>query len=135
MRKFTALIAGVLLVGAAELTGAANADPINWEAIARCESGGNWAADSGNGDYGGLQISAAAWDANGGVGLPSQASPQQQIAVAKRIMANQGPGAWPTCASRGVSATSGAGAAPVGSLTHYLSALFDDTAGLDAQAG
>ncbi|OBG02835.1 transglycosylase family protein [Mycolicibacter sinensis] len=134
MRKFTVLAAGVLLIGA-ELTAAANADPINWEAIAKCESGGNWAADSGNGDYGGLQISAATWDANGGVGLPSQASPQQQIAVAKRIMAEQGPGAWPTCASRGASATAGAGAAPVGSLTHYLAALFDEADGLQDRAG
>ncbi|ORW96394.1 transglycosylase family protein [Mycolicibacter terrae] len=134
MRKFTVLAVAALLAGAAELTGAANADPINWEAIAKCESGGDWAADSGNGDYGGLQISAAAWDANGGVGLPSQASPQQQIAVAKRIMADQGPGAWPTCASRGSSAATGAGAAPVGSLTHYLSALFADADGLDVQA-
>jgi hypothetical protein len=134
MRKFTVLAAGVLLIGA-ELTAAANADPINWEAIAKCESGGNWAADSGNGDYGGLQISAATWDANGGVGLPSQASPQQQIAVATRIMAEQGPGAWPTCASRGASATAGAGAAPVGSLTHYLAALFDEADGLQDRAG
>lgn len=134
MRKFTALTAGALLLGAAELTGAANADPINWEAIAKCESGGNWAADTGNGDYGGLQISTATWDANGGVGLPSQASPQQQIAVAKRIMASQGPGAWPTCASRGGTATTGAAAAPVGSLTHYLTTLIEDAEGMGAQS-
>lgn len=133
MRKFTVLAAGALVIGAAELTGAAHADPIDWEAIATCESGGNWAADSGNGDYGGLQISAAAWDANGGRGLPSQASPQQQIAVAKRIMADQGPGAWPTCASRGA-ATTGAGAAPVGSVTHYLTALVEDAEALDVRA-
>lgn len=134
MRKFTTLAAGALLLGAAGLTGAAHADSINWEAIANCESGGNWAADSGNGDYGGLQISAATWDANGGIGLPSQASPQQQIAVAKRIMAEQGPGAWPTCASRAAAAATGAGSAPVGSLTHYLSALFEESEGLTVQA-
>lgn len=128
MRKFTALTAGVLLVGAAELSGAANADPINWEAIATCESGGNWSADTGNGDYGGLQISEATWADNGGVGLPSQASPQQQIDVAQRIMASEGPGAWPTCVSRGDAAAS----APVGSLTHYLMALFEDTPGAGA---
>ncbi len=131
MRKLTVLAAGALLVGAAQLAGAANADPINWEAIAECESGGNWAADTGNGDYGGLQISAATWDANGGVGLPSQASPQQQIAVAKRIMATQGPEAWSACVSRGDAAPTGA-AAPVGSLTHYLTALFVDTDGPQA---
>ncbi|AEF35521.1 MULTISPECIES: transglycosylase family protein [Mycobacteriaceae] len=129
MRKLTALAAGALLIGTAELTAAAHAEPINWEAIANCESGGDWAADSGNGGYGGLQISAATWDANGGVGLPSDASRQQQIAVAKRIMASEGPGAWPACASRGAAATTGAGAAPVGSLTHYLSALFEDSGG------
>ncbi|WP_409437076.1 transglycosylase family protein [Mycobacterium sp. SMC-14] len=123
MRKFTALTAGVLLVGAAELSGSASADPIDWEAIARCESGGNWAADTGDGGYGGLQISVADWGDNGGVGLPSQASAQQQIAVAKRIMANRGPGAWPGCVSRG----NAAGAAPVGSLTHYVSTLDADT--------
>ncbi|KAA1431482.1 transglycosylase family protein [Mycolicibacter arupensis] len=119
MRKFTVLATGALLVGAAEWSGAAHADPIDWEAIAVCESGANWAADSGDGGYGGLGISATDWEANGGVGLPSQASPQQQIAVAKRIMANRGPGAWPGCASR----AGAAGTAPVGSLTHYLSAL------------
>ncbi|MGB3474345.1 MAG: transglycosylase family protein [Mycobacterium sp.] len=123
MRKFTALTAGVLLVGAAELSGSASADPIDWEAIARCESGGNWTADTGDGGYGGLQISVADWGDNGGVGLPSQASAQQQIAVAKRIMANRGPGAWAGCVSRG----DAAGTAPVGSLTHYVSTLDADT--------
>lgn len=130
MRKFTALTAGVLLVGAAELSGAASADPIDWEAIALCESGGNWSADTGDGGYGGLQISVADWDDNGGVGLPSQASAQQQIAVAKRIMANRGPGAWPGCVSRGGAAA----AAPVGSLTHYVTALSEDTPGTGARS-
>lgn len=127
MRKFTALAAGALLVGAAELAGAANADPIDWDALATCESGGNWSADTGTGGYGGLQISAGDWDHNGGVGLPSQASAQQQIAVAKRIMASRGPGAWPVCASR-------AGAAPIGSLTHYVTALYADAERPGAQA-
>jgi len=128
MRKFTALTAGVLLVGAAELSGAASAEPIDWDAIARCESGGNWSADTGDGGYGGLRISVPDWDTNGGVGLPSQASAQQQIAVAKRIMANRGPGAWPGCVARG----STAAAAPVGSLTHYVTALYEDTPGTGA---
>lgn len=125
MRKFTALTAGVLLVGAAEWSGAASAEPIDWEAIAVCESGGNWSADTGDGGYGGLQINAADWDANGGMGLPSQASEQQQIAVAKRIMANRGPGAWAGCLSRGGAAAN----APVGSLTHYVTALYEDAQG------
>ncbi|MGV0627608.1 transglycosylase family protein [Mycolicibacter minnesotensis] len=125
MRRFTALAAGALLVGAgAQLPGAANAEPIDWDAIATCASGGNWSAETGVG-YGGLQISAADWGDHGGVGLPSQASPQQQIAVAKRIMATRGPGAWPVCASRGAAG----GSAPVGSLTHYLTALSDEADG------
>ncbi|WP_125078791.1 transglycosylase family protein [Mycobacterium sp. P7213] len=130
MRKFTALTVGVLLVGAAEWSGTAGADPIDWEAIALCESGGNWSADAGDGGYGGLRISAADWGANGGVGLPSQATKQQQIAVAKRIMANRGPVTWSGCVSRG-----GAGAAaPVGSLAHYVTTLYQDTPGTGARA-
>ena len=122
MNKLTLLAAAALLAGSAEFTGAASADPVNWEAVAQCESGGNWAADTGNGDYGGLQISQATWTANGGSGLPSQASQDQQIDVANRIMASQGPKAWPTCAARGDAAA----AAPVGSLTHFMNALYQD---------
>lgn len=87
-------------------TGVANADGLNWDAVAQCESGGNWSADTGNGHYGGLQISQATWKANGGVGSPANATRQQQIAVANRILATQGPGAWPKCgAGRAVSPT------------------------------
>ncbi len=132
MSKITALTVTMAVLGAAGMAGAARADSINWNAIAQCESGGNWAANTGNGDYGGLQISEATWEANGGVGLPSQASPAQQIAVGKRIMSSQGPDAWPSCASRG---DGGATAAPVGSLTQYLTALFDDSARLGDDAG
>ncbi|MGH3969709.1 MAG: transglycosylase family protein [Mycobacterium sp.] len=115
-------VAGLAMLGIAAVSVAASsplagAEPVNWEAIAQCESGGNWAANTGNGDYGGLQITEATWEANGGIGFPSQASPAAQVAVANRIMATQGPGAWPTCASRG------GAAAPVGSLTHILTFL------------
>ncbi|MDD4867460.1 MAG: transglycosylase family protein [Mycobacterium sp.] len=102
------------------------ADDVNWEAIAQCESSGNWAADTGNGLYGGLQISQPTWDANGGYGLPSAASPEAQIEVANRIMATQGPGAWPTCASCST------GAAPVGSLTHLLGFVEASSGGCSA---
>jgi hypothetical protein len=125
MRRVTDLAATALLLFAFGFTGFASADSVNWEAVAQCESGGNWAANTGNGAYGGLQIKPATWDANGGVGLPSQASSQQQIAVAKRILADQGPGAWPTCMSRGLSGAPGM-AAPVGSLTHLLTTLLND---------
>lgn len=103
--------------------GQSSAESVDWQAIAQCESGGNWAADTGNGLYGGLQISQAAWDANGGIGSPATASPQQQIEVADRIMETQGPSAWPKCSS--CSRTTYA----VGSLKHVLTFLADESGG------
>ncbi|KAA1242754.1 transglycosylase family protein, partial [Mycobacterium simiae] len=66
-----------------------------------CESGGNWRANTGNGAYGGLQFKQATWEEYGGVGNPAHASKQEQIAVANRVLAGQGPGAWPKCATAG----------------------------------
>jgi uncharacterized protein YabE (DUF348 family) len=69
-----------------------------WDAIAQCESGGNWAANTGNGYYGGLQFSLGTWQAYGGSGLPSENSREQQIAIAERVRAASGGyGAWPHC--------------------------------------
>lgn len=99
------------------------AESVDWQAIAQCESGGNWAADTGNGLYGGLQISQTTWNANGGVGSPAAASPQQQIEVADRIMETQGPSAWPKCSSCSRSPS------PVGSLKHVLTFLTDEGGG------
>lgn len=101
----------------------ASADSVNWDALAQCESGGNWSADTGNGFYGGLQFSQATWEANGGVGSPQEASRAEQIQVAQRVMATQGPKAWPGCA------TPRRKAAPVGSLNHLLSYMFDQLDG------
>ena len=78
-------------------TGVAYAEGMDWDAVAQCESGGNWRADTGNGFYGGLQFKQSTWDENGGVGNPANASRDQQIAVANRVLATQGPGAWPKC--------------------------------------
>jgi resuscitation-promoting factor RpfC len=82
-------------------TGVAYADGMNWDAVAQCESGGNWHANTGNGFYGGLQFKPSTWAANGGVGDPSSASREEQIAVANRVVATQGPGAWPKCGGNG----------------------------------
>jgi uncharacterized protein YabE (DUF348 family) len=71
-----------------------------WDRLAQCESGGNWAINTGNGFYGGLQFTLSTWRANGGSGMPNQASREQQIAVAKRVQASQGWGAWPACTSK-----------------------------------
>jgi resuscitation-promoting factor RpfB len=69
-----------------------------WDRIAQCESGGNWAANTGNGYYGGLQFNLSTWQANGGSGRPDQNSREQQIAVAERVRdASGGYGAWPVC--------------------------------------
>jgi len=79
----------------------AYADGMNWDAVAQCESGGNWHANTGNGFYGGLQFKPSTWAANGGIGDPSTASRDEQIAVANRVLATQGPGAWPKCGGNG----------------------------------
>jgi len=72
-----------------------------WDAIAACESGGNWAANTGNGYYGGLQFNLGTWQAYGGSGRPDQNSREAQIAVAERVAAASGGyGAWPVCGSR-----------------------------------
>ena len=68
-----------------------------WDSLARCESGGNWSINTGNGYYGGLQFSASSWRAVGGTGLPHQHSRATQIQMAERLKAIQGWGAWPAC--------------------------------------
>lgn len=91
-------IAGALAAAALGLSaGTANADSVNWDAVAQCESGGNWSTNTGNGHYGGLQFKPATWAANGGVGSPSTASREEQIRVAENVLATQGIGAWPSC--------------------------------------
>ncbi len=71
-----------------------------WDSLAQCESGGNWAINTGNGYYGGLQFNLGTWQAYGGSGLPSQASRETQIAIATKLRdASGGYGAWPSCAS------------------------------------
>jgi hypothetical protein len=107
MRTSTSLLRRALLttgVAAAALgvmAGPATAaSPNNWDAVAQCESGGNWSINTGNGYYGGLQFSASTWAAFGGTEYASRAdlaTKAQQIAVAERTLDAQGPGAWPTC--------------------------------------
>jgi hypothetical protein len=96
---------GVPLVG---LGGVAEAEP-DWDAIAACESGGNWHANTGNGYYGGLQFSPGTWQANGGHGSAANASREEQIRVARNVLAGQGIGAWPVCGRRGGGSGGGGG--------------------------
>jgi hypothetical protein len=72
----------------------------NWDAVAQCESGGNWSINTGNGFYGGLQFTSRTWLAFGGGAYASRAdlaAKSQQIAIAEKVLAGQGPGAWPIC--------------------------------------
>ncbi len=97
-----AVIGGALAAAPLALsTATANADSVNWDAIAACESGGNWAINTGNGYYGGLQFSIGTWHSNGGAGSPHNASKSEQIRVAENVLASQGIGAWPSCGGRG----------------------------------
>jgi hypothetical protein len=74
---------------------------VNWDAIAACESGGNWGISTGNGYAGGLQFTPSTWRANGGSGSPNGASRDEQIRVAENVLHSQGIGAWPVCGRRG----------------------------------
>jgi resuscitation-promoting factor RpfB len=77
------------------------ADGSVWDQLAQCESGGNWAINTGNGYYGGLQFNPGTWAAYGGAGMPHENSREQQIAIAEKVRAaNGGYGAWPGCASK-----------------------------------
>lgn len=98
-----AVVAAPLALLAVSAGPAGAADGAVWDRIARCESGGNWHINTGNGYYGGLQFSAGSWRAHGGGAYAStadRASRAQQIAVATRLQRAQGWGAWPVCAAR-----------------------------------
>ncbi|MFC9929684.1 transglycosylase family protein [Streptomyces sp. NPDC127190] len=107
---------------AAPLMAAGNASAATasqWDAVAQCESGGNWAINTGNGFYGGLQFSASTWAAYGGTAYAStadKASKAQQISVAEKVLAAQGKGAWPVCGT-GLTSTPYNGSAPAGGTT------------------
>jgi uncharacterized protein YabE (DUF348 family) len=93
-------IAALITVGTKSrpvTTNYASGDTV-WDRIAQCESGGNWAANTGNGYYGGLQFSLSTWRAYGGSGLPSNNSREEQIRIAEKVRAASGGyGAWPVC--------------------------------------
>ncbi|APS21147.1 transglycosylase domain-containing protein [Streptomyces sp. Tue 6075] len=82
-------------------SGASAAEASTWDRVAECESGGMWSADLGNGYYGGLQLSQETWSAYGGTEFAPRAdlaSRSQQISVAEKVLDDQGPKAWPSCA-------------------------------------
>lgn len=104
-----AVTGAVLGGGGLALAGhAAAASDEEWDRVARCESGNNWAINTGNGYQGGLQFSPSTWSAHGGgkyAAAANMASREQQIAIAEHVLATQGRGAWPVC-GRGLSSAS-----------------------------
>ena len=92
-----AVLGGSGLTLAGQASAASDAE---WDQVARCESGGNWAINTGNGYQGGLQFTPGTWIASGGgqyAPAAQLATKEQQIAVAERVLAQQGRGAWPVC--------------------------------------
>ncbi|KDN87259.1 transglycosylase family protein [Kitasatospora cheerisanensis] len=93
-------VAALPVAGLLTATSASAADVSTWDKVAQCESTGNWSIDTGNGFYGGLQFTSSTWAAYGGTAYAPQANlatKAQQIAVAEKVLASQGPGAWPVC--------------------------------------
>jgi cell wall-associated NlpC family hydrolase len=108
VRRSGALLApsAVLGTGVALAVDQGTADAASlstWDKVAACESGNNWSINTGNGYFGGLQFTASTWAAYGGrtyAPQANQATKAQQIAVAEKVLASQGPGAWPVCSVR-----------------------------------
>jgi uncharacterized protein YabE (DUF348 family) len=94
----------VVRVGTKEPPQPVISDGAVWDELAQCESGGNWAINTGNGYYGGVQFDKQTWDANGGgqyAAYPHQATREQQIAIATKVRdARGGYGAWPACSAK-----------------------------------
>ncbi|MEP6632197.1 MAG: transglycosylase family protein, partial [Lapillicoccus sp.] len=124
LRSIKTRLAGVGIVGAATVVGgvatAGSAHAAtNWDAIASCESGGNWSINTGNGFYGGLQFTRSTWTGYGGGAYATTANlatREQQIAIAENVLVGQGIGAWPVCGAKAGS-TSAPAAAPAPSTS------------------
>ena len=109
-----AAVAALPVAGLVTATSASAAPVSTWDAVAQCESGGNWAINTGNGFFGGLQFTSSTWAAYGGTAYAAQANQAtkaQQISVAEKVLASQGPGAWPVCSVQAGLTQGGAAAA------------------------
>ncbi|MFJ3496789.1 transglycosylase family protein [Streptomyces sp. NPDC086091] len=99
-------------------SGASAADGSVWDKVAECETGGSWSADEGGGEYGGLALSQDDWVAYGGLDYAERAdlaSRNQQISIAQKLLADQGVGAWGSCAPEaGLTLANGTGALDTG---------------------
>ncbi|WP_109471026.1 transglycosylase family protein [Ornithinimicrobium cavernae] len=140
--RLTARLAGattlaVVAAGLATSSAQASYTPEVWDRVAQCEASGNWHINTGNGYYGGLQFYHPTWKAYGGqayAGYAHQASKAEQIAIGRRVLHAQGPGAWPICSVKAGLTRSNGGADPnakpgdgaeepaPGPVTRYVSA-------------
>ena len=97
----TAVAAALIGAGGLAVAAPVHAAPDSeWDVVARCESGGNWAINTGNGYHGGLQFAPGTWSGHGGgefAPTANLATREEQIAIAERVLATQGRGAWPVC--------------------------------------
>ncbi|WP_418153854.1 transglycosylase family protein [Actinoalloteichus caeruleus] len=101
-RTFARIAVAGAIVGA-PLAMAGTAQAADWDTLAQCESSGDWSINTGNGYYGGVQFSPTTWVEFGGTEyapMAHQATREQQIAVAERVLAVQGPNAWPACSAK-----------------------------------
>ncbi|MGW2568266.1 transglycosylase family protein [Streptomyces sp. NPDC001537] len=100
--------------------GASAADGTTWDKVAQCETGGSWSENSGNGFYGGLKLTQENWEKYGGLDYAPRAdlaSRNQQIAVAEKLLDDQGVGAFHTCGlTSGLTKDSGSAAIDTGVL-------------------
>lgn len=103
LTRFASLAAASAVAGTGLIAAAAapaQAASSVWDAVAQCESSGDWSINTGNGFYGGLQFTISTWNAFGGqqyADRADHATKAEQITVAQRVLAGQGPGAWPVC--------------------------------------
>ncbi|MER7898183.1 transglycosylase family protein [Streptomyces sp. NPDC096046] len=136
-------------IAIAGVTGAAVAAPLmaagnasaatasEWDAVAQCESGGNWSINTGNGYYGGLQFSASTWAGYGGTKYAStadQATKAQQIEIAEKVLAGQGKGAWPVC-GKGLSSAGYTGGGSSSGSTSNSGGSSSNSGGSSQQSG
>ena len=99
-RTAAALAIGGVAAATMSMPSANAVDGATWDALAQCESGGNWSINTGNGFYGGLQFTQQSWNGVGMSGSPATATRAQQIEAGERLLAIQGWGAWPACSAK-----------------------------------
>ena len=99
-RTAAALAIGGAVAATVSMPAANAVDGATWDALAQCESGGNWSINTGNGFYGGLQFTQQSWNGVGMSGSPATATRAQQIEAGERLLAIQGWGAWPACSAK-----------------------------------